>query len=451
MLQQIGLYYPYIHLRNEQWLKTAALYWPKLARVVPTDYPLADSDTVRALMDDLDFIVPVEPTMTANAVAPMFRDVLERHAHELRERYGFPTVPFPSSPVVDDLPHVTIGHIGPSFAVGDGWAHRGVEYLPHSGFAPSDREIDAEPRPPRFPEGSHSYTDTGAEYSPRVSGIYWDEVSGELRTALFEAELAVPTRRSRFSQINPRPWVAMDTALAWVYKCVFVEALARQGRFVPTTDQPAAHLASDGWDADRITAALLGDPAPTPAPAQDPACTVGMLAIRVVVPDNLADVPVQKIVKLRSRHRSEFEAFNTAITETVDALRSELAEVTLPEARDRYIQLEVSRRFALPLEDLRRAMKGLGIETAFSAANLKFELPAAASAVGGGALAGQPVVGAALGAVFAVAGLRRAATQQRHALLATSPTAYLLSIERGLEPSSLLRRLTGGLPGLPRT
>jgi hypothetical protein len=233
----------------------------------------------------------------------------------------------------------------------------------------------------------------------------------------------------------------MHTESAWVYKCVFVEELARQGRFAPTTDQPAVRLASDGWDGDRIAAALLD---PAPEPAQDPAGAVGMLAIRIMVPADLTDVPVRKIVELRSRHRSEFEAFSAAITETVASLRAELAEVTLPEARDGYVRMEVDRRFALPLEDLRRALKGMGVETAFSAANLKFELPAAAGTVAGGVLAGEPVIGAALGAAFAVIGLRRAANQQRQALLAASPAAYLLSVERGLEPPSLLRRLTGG-------
>lgn len=197
----------------------------------------------------------------------------------------------------------------------------------------------------------------------------------------------MPSRRSRFSQVNPRPWVAMHTELAWVYKCVVVEELARQGRFAPTTDQSAAHLASDGWHGDHIAAALLD---PAPVPAQDPAGAVGMLAIRIVVPADLTDVPVRKIVELRRRHRSEFEVFSAAITETVASLR---AEVTLPEVRDRYVQMEVDRRFVLPLQDLRRALKGLGVETAFSAANLKFELPAAAGTVAGGVLAGEPLIG----------------------------------------------------------
>ncbi len=28
-LPVMGLYYPYVHFRDERWLKLAALYWPK--------------------------------------------------------------------------------------------------------------------------------------------------------------------------------------------------------------------------------------------------------------------------------------------------------------------------------------------------------------------------------------------------------------------------------------
>ena len=40
-----GLYYPYFHVRDERWLKVAALYWPKIVRIVPADYQTRDSDT----------------------------------------------------------------------------------------------------------------------------------------------------------------------------------------------------------------------------------------------------------------------------------------------------------------------------------------------------------------------------------------------------------------------
>ncbi|MEV0469165.1 DUF6236 family protein [Streptomyces prunicolor] len=400
MLQQIGLYYPYIHVRDEQWLKVAALYWPKLARIMPAGYPVADSPTARELAEGLDFLVPVDPAQTADAVAPLFLEAIEGHATALRDRYGGP-------------------FNAESFAP---WP-----------WAPDD----VEPRPP-----------VAVPARPRVAGMHMAEVSPALRSALLGASLAQPTHQTRFRHYDGAVFLAMDAGLAWVYKCVFVSILARQGRLTPTTDQSAAHLAADSWDADRVIAALLPSNSTLQAP-QDPTTTMGMLAIRIVIPENLADIPTRKIIELRQQHRSEFEAFSTAITETTASLQAELAEVTLPEARAQYLQLEVDRRFAAPLEDLRRAMKAVGVETAFSAANLKFELPAIATTVAGGALAGSPTIGTTLGAAFAIASIRRNAGQQRQAVLAASPAAYLLSIERGLEPRSLLRRLAGLLPGLP--
>jgi hypothetical protein len=47
--QRLGLYYPYFHVRDERWLKVAALYWPKIVRIVPAGYQTRDSDAVRAL------------------------------------------------------------------------------------------------------------------------------------------------------------------------------------------------------------------------------------------------------------------------------------------------------------------------------------------------------------------------------------------------------------------
>ena len=48
-----GLYYPYIHFQDEGWLKTAALYWDSMGRIVSIDTPLddGDSDEVKRLID----------------------------------------------------------------------------------------------------------------------------------------------------------------------------------------------------------------------------------------------------------------------------------------------------------------------------------------------------------------------------------------------------------------
>jgi hypothetical protein len=48
-MPDIALYYPYSHVRDDAWLKAAALYLPKLALVAPRDYPFSFSRTARIL------------------------------------------------------------------------------------------------------------------------------------------------------------------------------------------------------------------------------------------------------------------------------------------------------------------------------------------------------------------------------------------------------------------
>ncbi|MEV5850396.1 DUF6236 family protein [Streptomyces sp. NPDC051985] len=419
MLPQIGLYYPYIHFRDEGWLKTAALYWPKLARIVPHNYKLSDLRTTRVLTDELDFVVPVDPRWTAQAVAPMFMEALHHHANSLRARFEIP------------------------WSAEGNWSQ--AEALAHI----VEIRDDPSPPPPRPLQTTHANPSSGAwpGQDGGLAGIHWDEINSELLRALLELRIGARVWRTQFAEHrehNTAPWIAMHSALAWVYKCAFVEELAAQSGFIPTTDQPESHLAADGWNADRIAEILLGmgsRPSERFASSDDLANAVGLLAIRIAVPDNLTDVPVEKIVKLRRRYRAEFDNFTSTVSDTVTKLQAEMADVTLPEARGRYVRMEVERRFELPMQELTAAMKGLGIDTAYSAANLKFELPTSVAAVGSAALVGQPVLGTALGAAFAIVGLSRTRAEQRKAFRSGSPVAYLLSVERGLQPPSLLQRI----------
>ncbi|MFJ4980318.1 DUF6236 family protein [Streptomyces coeruleorubidus] len=413
MLPHIGLYYPYIHFRDEGWLKTAALYWRELARVVPEGYRLSDSRTARVLAEELAFVTDVGPAITARQVAPMFLDLLDRYADALRAA---------------------------GYGVSEAWEER------HTNAATTPFN-PASPRSLRPLSGNSRST---RPHQARAAASYWEEFTPELREALFATGLATDARRTPALQarrsLAEGRWVTMNAALAWVYKCAFVEALAAQGRYTPTTDQPDAHLASDGWDADRIAEVLLRTPPPStsPPPPTPSADIVGLLAIRIAVPADLTNVPVEKIVTLRKDHRDEFAAFTGAVSETVDLLQQELAGATLPEAHERYLHMAVEQRFEAPLRALRAAMKGQGISTVYSAINVKFEIPALAAAAGGaGALAGQqPLLGGAVGAALAFASLRHTHIQQTKALKAQNPAAYLLAIQRGLTPPSLLRRIT---------
>jgi len=56
-MPRMAVYYPYIHFRDERWLKVAALYWPWMVRIVSPDYPTRDSRLVAILKDELDLVV----------------------------------------------------------------------------------------------------------------------------------------------------------------------------------------------------------------------------------------------------------------------------------------------------------------------------------------------------------------------------------------------------------
>jgi hypothetical protein len=65
MPAHIGLYFPYFHFPNDDWVKVSALYWDKLYRIVPYGYQTKrDSDLVKALSDsenDTSLIRDIHP------------------------------------------------------------------------------------------------------------------------------------------------------------------------------------------------------------------------------------------------------------------------------------------------------------------------------------------------------------------------------------------------------
>ncbi|MFD7981018.1 DUF6236 family protein [Streptomyces sp. NPDC059071] len=397
-MHRIGLYYPYIHCRDERWLKLTALYWPKLARVVPDGYPVADSDTVAALDDGLGgFLQATSPHAAAEAVAPLFLDLLREHGEALRAVHGI------------------------------GETHRA-----HGDRVMAEASAPADGILARTVQRRHV-----------LAALHEEEVAPELREALVEHRLSFATVRTRPPYRYGVPWLAMSPRLAWVYKCVLTDELARRTRFTPVTDQPVSH-AVHGWDSRLLARALLdlGDHA-APAPAESLEQAVGLLSLRLVVPEDLDAVPVEKIVRLRTRHRAEFDAFTGAVGTVAKGLRESLGSIDDPDALRQHVDLAVAQSFATPLAELRKAMNFLGITTAFGAMNTKFELGTATALVLGGLPSGQPLVTAS-GAVLGLAALRHSTARARDAQLRTSPTAYLLRVERDLQPRRLHRRVTRG-------
>ncbi|MFD4553556.1 DUF6236 family protein [Streptomyces sp. NPDC058469] len=390
-----------MHFRNEQWIKAAALYWPGLARVVPSGFPVADPDMVKALRDGLDFITDVDPAEAAAAVTPAFLKAVEDHGPELEQRFlaTADTRPFSS--------------------------HNGHLAEPRMGA----RIVNAEPTPP-------GDLRTLPRDERPLAGLYPYEVDARLADALRSTGLAVLAFRSRIARSSDVTWLAMDPVLAWIYKCVLTEELGRRTRYAPITDQVASHSATDGWDSDRIAAALLGE-APRPA-ISDETTRLGLMAVQCVLPDGLRSVPVSKIIQLRTDHCAEFNAFTQAVDNAAADLREHVAGIEDRAAFEHHLRLQFDESIAVPLEELRKAMNGLHLKTFYSALSYKFEVPALAAAASGW-VGNVPIATGAL--AVAAATLRQSTAETRDAQLSGSPVSYLLRVERNLKPTTLVRRV----------
>ncbi len=87
MVTYIGLYYPFIHFRDEGWLKLTALYWDGMRRIVPISASVRDSDEVNRLVD-AEFIQNKAPLDAAFQIANPFRELIAVHGDAMRAQFG---------------------------------------------------------------------------------------------------------------------------------------------------------------------------------------------------------------------------------------------------------------------------------------------------------------------------------------------------------------------------
>src|SRR5947209_1269290 len=90
-VNSLGLYYPYMHFRDETWLKAAALYWDQVNRIVPETMQgrTDDSPVVEALKGELGFVHDIAPVMETMQVGPLFLQALVRTEAEVVSMFSF--------------------------------------------------------------------------------------------------------------------------------------------------------------------------------------------------------------------------------------------------------------------------------------------------------------------------------------------------------------------------
>lgn len=399
-MPRMAIYYPYIHFRDEGWLKVAALYWPSMLRIVSPDYPVRNSNLVDVLTDELGFVVDHPPDSAARAVAEPFLGWIESLELSAATRWRIPREAAYGDPSTLTLPRP------PST----------LDSTASSCLPPSFEHYG--PKDWRRPGG--------------MAGVHRSEVSPSLAEMLVEAGLAVPARGE---------WLAMHPELAWIYKCRLTEELAQRNKLVPTTDQLSAHAVVAGTVAtgltDRHSEMMMGA-----SESVDLVTRFGLLAVTAVVPRDLSEVPAKKIVEVRRRFGEQFDRWRQHIDEVGAELAEQLRDVESPAVVEAYLTDAVRRYASVPTEELRRGLTSLGLDTVNSTVSTKVALPAGLAAAG--TLVGSHVATAG-GIALAVLGLRRRNRQDAADMLTAAPAAYLLDITETLAPQTWISRVISAI------
>jgi Family of unknown function (DUF6236) len=380
MVTYVGLYYPFIHFRNEGWLKLSALYWDGMRRIVPAGAQVHDSDEVKRLVD-ANFIQNRKPLQAAFEIAGPFRKLINEHGDALRNQFG-----------VDQ------------------------------------RDI--------WPEDIHT-----SLYAPgrdaKLAYVFDEKMDPQLLSDLFEFGL-VDSRSD-----NPR-WIGMHPRLAKVYMMSLAEAMAPRLGAHPLTDETFDHIAVSGLTVEQLAAALLdrAEFAAQEGPDEDARREVeeGMmsLAFKSVVPTDPTSIPAEKIVEFRRMYAEERGLFQAEIANLVKAL-DYLQDVNDPQELEQHLRNQYEKTLAPRLERLKKGLRSANIDTAESAMTVSINLPAAVTtilaAVG---LTVVSAVSAPASIAFATWRIRRSHNKAVDSLLKPSPEAYLYRASKLSTPQTMV-------------
>ena len=379
------LYYPFIHVRDEAWLKLSALYWDDMTRIVPKSYTPRDTRDVRVL-EDAGVLKRIDPASYEEPVSELFALLLERHAHKLAARYDV--------------------------SKRDSWPENRERF----GLRLSDARTS----------------------SSSLAFIHGSKLEPALTEQLLKRKLALPSRDRR--------WLGMHPAIVRAYMIALAAEIAGRRGLQPVSDN-VTHLSGvASCTVEDLAKSLFGDlnlskkrPARrSSAKALDVAEErVAFVTLRAVLPQRLDSVPVKRILELRTDHADARHAFHAY----VEDVRKQLAtgNIVDAEALDEHIRLEYDKRLKPALSELSRGLRSLGVGTFLGTFGVAVALPV------GSMLSISPGAAVALaGAGVGIAALSQRQQGSARALVKASPASFVL-VTGQLRPRTLVERLTHGL------
>jgi hypothetical protein len=152
----------------------------------------------------------------------------------------------------------------------------------------------------------------------------------------------------------------------------------------------------------------------------------------VIKPTRLADLPVQKLITFRQRYAAELVAFRQHVAALGPELRA-VAQVENVQVAHAHLQAIYDKHTRPQLDELRRALRGVGVESVTGTLDLKVDLGAAAGTlIGAAAAAGGQLTVASAAVVVAVLPYVVQRAGKARQVRRDSPVAYLLAVDRKL-------------------
>jgi hypothetical protein len=386
-MRDAGLYFPFIHVRDDDWLKLAALYWPRIYRIAPRYYLTRDSATAREFHD-----------------AAVFRSLDPQHYLD---------------EMILDLVR----------AIEDN-----LEALQSAYSVESALESFG---------GTSVWSDEvgNAMQSPHLAWIHASKFWPELIERLVGAGLAVQGRPQPAD--NPgQPdgtWIGMHPALGGAYMTALAMQIGRLDGMLPLTDQTESRVAAPSDDVRSVLRLLAGSS--SSAPSEGVGARYMMLALQYLRPKNLSALSAHQILECRRSLEPELQRFREHI-QAAEAELESVADLVTEQRRLDAVADHVQRRIEVPLRDLERGLRLNRIEPvrAMMISGSLAAPPVAGTVLEHAGVAGT-VVGQSVGAALAVGAAWWQVGEARRAERESSPMSYILGVRDQLTPKTFAQKV----------
>jgi hypothetical protein len=378
MSNHIGLYFPFIHFRDEAWLKLSALYWDKIARIVPPGFEMHDSDAVKQLSGELDFIISHFPTSQVVHLGTAFEKFVTKRQKELRQVYDVSQV--------------------------ENWSVNASNSA----------------RMPDYADRRYAY-------------IFSVKIPQSLIDVMVDAKLAI-----RGGTREPY-WIGMHPRLAAVYMTALAELFSRENNFTPLTPDADSYLAIGGCTLRRLERALLSQTAQAPnnPDVDEVASAMAMISLRSLIPTDLANLPPKKIIAFRKQFREELSSFQNWMHALGAKMADKLVDIRDPAARESHLQAFTEKKIVPKVAELRHQLESCGIKTMFGVLGLKFSVPPLFHLLNRSPSVIAKTTAMAV-AVVPYLSARRAVGKK---LLSKSPEAFLMYAEEQMSRQTIAQKL----------